>query len=149
MGYVDRRSGRGIEQRRCAAVQKDPQRVFQLEDVSVGTPSTLIPPTKQHEVPKRGRTSQSSSGRVGVGDEIEVVSHEPDHARRDETLEQVSANLGVVRKSYRFSNIVQQGSRPKRGIGGLRPRELECLQLVKQDVSFRMPARALQNSISP
>ena len=113
----------------------------------MGTPSTVIPPTKQHEVPKRGRSLQSSTCRAGVGDEIEVVSHEPDHARCDETLEQVSANLGVVYESYRFPNIMQQGSRPKRGVGGLRPCELECLQLVKQDVSFRMPAGALQDSI--
>ena len=147
MVHGGRRSGRGIEQRCSAAVQKHVQSAFGLHHGGARASAREVPPSKRAQIPERlGSTKAPASG-TRLGEQVEVMSHEPNHPGSNETVEQVGTRRRVAPESYRFPDVVQQRRGVERAIVRFRAGVVEDLELVEQDVPFRVPVRRVDDRL--
>ena len=88
------------------------QRFFYLRHRCVGLATSNVPSAHPLQISKGGRAAQTPLGPRWRFQQIKVVTHQPNDAGRDHALEQLSANLSMVRRVHRFTYVVEQGCCP-------------------------------------
>lgn len=106
-----------------------------------------VPAAEVFEVAEEGGVVEAPAGGAGLAQQVEVVADEPDDARGDEAVEEVGALGVVVAGAEGLADVVEEGRRVHRGVGGLSPRVLEDLQGVVEGVAFGVVAGVLRDAV--
>jgi len=121
----------------------------------VDLPAGEVPASQLLEIAELARPVQAAPRALRIAQQIEVMTHEVDHAIAHEAFEDFGADFVVIAFAEEstsfgrdgFSHIVEQRRGQELAVVGLAARVLEDLKRVEESVALRMIADRLGHAI--
>lgn len=110
-------------------------------------PAPKVPAPETLEIGELGCPVMTPSRSTRFTEQVEMVTYEPDDARRDEPIEEIGADLVMGRSVDCFAHVVKEGRCPELPLVRFVMCELEDLEGMKERVALWMIARRLKHAI--